>query len=184
MKKFECPDSADIFPGLKPVKDNPVDFFNAPAVDYARSFKERVDKRLREMKEEEKKMEGTQAADAYSGTYAFSKKGVKVLKTNPEVIRLHYVNSTMARAIGYNSDTETLFIEYHTGVVYRYPYVSAKTWAQITEAESIGQALQPIIKDAGRDWTKQAVRYFNTTLIEGSNLPVVRYLDTFTDDAG
>lgn len=72
------------------------------------------------------------------------------------------VQSTMVASVGYDNETETLFLEFHSkdgapAVIYRYPFVSANSFAEIVTSPSIGRALQPIIKSTQRDWIKENV---------------------------
>lgn len=72
-------------------------------------------------------------------------------------LKMVEVDSTVVKSIGYNSKTETLFIEYLTGILYEYHFVSASVAAAIVFSDSVGKALQPLIKDSKREYTKYRV---------------------------
>ena len=55
------------------------------------------------------------------------------------------VESSMARSVGYDPNTFTLEIEFHTGEVWQYQYVSAKMYAELMKG-SIGKYFQTHIK--------------------------------------
>ena len=60
----------------------------------------------------------------------------------------HQVASSNIRAIGYNSATQTLEVEFQSGWVYQYYGVSAFLHRQIMQASSKGQFLNQYIKNA------------------------------------
>lgn len=53
-------------------------------------------------------------------------------------ITLHSVRSSAINRLGYDPTTATLAVEYHSGEVYHYPGVPAKTVADLEQAKSLG----------------------------------------------
>ncbi|PMB18870.1 KTSC domain-containing protein [Fischerella thermalis] len=49
------------------------------------------------------------------------------------------MNSSMANAIGYDSDRNILQIEFHNGAVYQYSDIDEDTWQDLHQADSIGK---------------------------------------------
>ncbi|WP_235656452.1 KTSC domain-containing protein, partial [Fischerella thermalis] len=49
------------------------------------------------------------------------------------------MNSSMANAIGYDSDRNILQIEFHNGAVYQYSDIDQDTWQDLHQADSIGK---------------------------------------------
>ena len=60
----------------------------------------------------------------------------------------HQVASSNVRAIGYDTATQTLEVEFHSGWVYQYYGVPEILHQQIMEASSKGQFLNQYIKNA------------------------------------
>lgn len=63
-----------------------------------------------------------------------------------EPIAMLPVSSSMAYAVGYNSDEQILQVEFQSGAVYRYSEVDAQTWEDLHSADSIGQFFNQEIK--------------------------------------
>ncbi|HEY9810391.1 MAG TPA: KTSC domain-containing protein [Halomicronema sp.] len=59
-------------------------------------------------------------------------------KPTPQPISMLPVNSTMASAIGYDPDQQTLQVEFSSGKVYQYTDVEEETWESLCQADSIG----------------------------------------------
>jgi len=60
----------------------------------------------------------------------------------------HLVASSNVRAIGYDSATQTLEVEFQSGWVYQYYGVSKYLYQQIMQASSKGRFLNQYIKNA------------------------------------
>lgn len=56
-----------------------------------------------------------------------------------EPIAMLPVSSSMANAVGYNSDQQILQVEFHNGAVYQYADVDEHTWEELHQSESIGR---------------------------------------------
>lgn len=56
------------------------------------------------------------------------------------------VNSSMAKAIGYDNENQTLQVEFHSGAVYQYSDVEAETWESLQAADSTGRFFNSEIK--------------------------------------
>lgn len=56
------------------------------------------------------------------------------------------VNSSMAKAIGYNNESQTLQVEFHSGAVYQYSDVDSETWESLQAADSTGRFFNSEIK--------------------------------------
>lgn len=69
-----------------------------------------------------------------------------VLKNAEEPIAMLPVNSSMAKAVGYDSDQQILQVEFHNGAVYKYADVDEDTWEDLHQAESIGRFFNYEIK--------------------------------------
>lgn len=65
---------------------------------------------------------------------------------SPEPLEILPVNSSMARTIGYDPDTELLQIEFSNGSVYQYEDVEPETWESLQEADSTGKFFNSEIK--------------------------------------
>jgi KTSC domain len=57
------------------------------------------------------------------------------------------VDSSSLRSIGYERATQTLEVEFKNGGIYRYEGVSAETWDQLRNAESLGRFFQDHVRD-------------------------------------
>jgi hypothetical protein len=64
------------------------------------------------------------------------------------------VNSTNVRAIGYDAQTQTLEIEYASGMIYQYFDVSESVYLEVINSSSVGTAVNTIIKGSFR-YSKQ-----------------------------
>jgi hypothetical protein len=69
-----------------------------------------------------------------------------VLPVVEEPIAMLPVRSTMATAIGYDSDEEILQVEFKNGSVYQYSGVDEDTWEDLHAADSIGSFFNTEIK--------------------------------------
>ena len=87
-----------------------------------------------------------------------------------QTITLLPVNSSMVKAIGYNSDKEWLYVQFNNGIVYKYPAVSAVKAIGVLTADSIGRAIRQTVIDQKL--------YTFTKLKVGENIEV-RYASTF-----
>lgn len=63
-----------------------------------------------------------------------------------EPIAMLPVSSSMAYAIGYNSQDQILQVEFQSGAVYQYQGVEADTWEDFQAADSIGKFFNAEIK--------------------------------------
>jgi hypothetical protein len=63
-----------------------------------------------------------------------------------EAIAMLPVNSSMATAVGYDSEEQVLQVEFYNGVVYQYSGIEAETWEDLQTADSIGQFFNQEIK--------------------------------------
>ncbi|AFZ23124.1 hypothetical protein Cylst_0797 [Cylindrospermum stagnale PCC 7417] len=63
-----------------------------------------------------------------------------------EPIAMLPVSSSMAYAVGYNSDEQILQVEFQSGAVYQYSEVDAQTWEDLHSADSIGRFFNQEIK--------------------------------------
>lgn len=64
----------------------------------------------------------------------------------PEPIAMLPVSSSMAQAIGYDADSQTLQIEFASGAVYQYADVEEETWESLRDADSTGKFFNSEIK--------------------------------------
>ncbi|QSJ19050.1 KTSC domain-containing protein [Nostoc sp. UHCC 0702] len=63
-----------------------------------------------------------------------------------EPIAMLPVNSSMAAAVGYDSDECILQVEFQNGAVYQYSGVDSQTWEDLHSADSIGTFFNEEIK--------------------------------------
>ncbi|BAU05105.1 KTSC domain-containing protein [Fischerella major NIES-592] len=63
----------------------------------------------------------------------------KDLPAYEQSIAMLPMNSSMANAIGYDSDRNILQIEFHNGAVYQYSDIDQDTWQDLHQADSIGK---------------------------------------------
>ncbi|MBD2429716.1 MULTISPECIES: KTSC domain-containing protein [Fischerella] len=63
----------------------------------------------------------------------------KDLPAYEQSIAMLPMNSSMANAIGYDSNTNILQIEFHNGAVYQYSDIDQDTWQDLHQADSIGK---------------------------------------------
>ncbi|MER3491375.1 MAG: KTSC domain-containing protein [Mastigocladus sp. ERB_26_2] len=63
----------------------------------------------------------------------------KDLPAYEQSIAMLPINSSMANAIGYDSNTNILQIEFHNGTVYQYSDIDQDTWQDLHQADSIGK---------------------------------------------
>lgn len=56
------------------------------------------------------------------------------------------VNSSMAKAIGYDNESQTLQVEFHNGAIYQYSDVESETWESLQAADSTGKFFNSDIK--------------------------------------
>ena len=68
------------------------------------------------------------------------------LPSDEEPIAMLPVSSSMANAVGYDSNQQILQVEFHNGVVYQYAEVDEHTWEDLHQAESIGRFFNDEIK--------------------------------------
>ena len=71
-----------------------------------------------------------------------------LLPSDEEPIAMLPVGSSMANAVGYDSNQKILQVEFHNGVVYQYAEVNEDTWEDFHQAESIGRFFNDEIKGA------------------------------------
>jgi hypothetical protein len=57
------------------------------------------------------------------------------------------VDSSSLRSIGYDRETETLEVEFHSGGIYRYNGVPFDTWWAFRQSESKGKFFQERVRD-------------------------------------
>ena len=57
------------------------------------------------------------------------------------------VSSTSLRSVGYDPENQELEIEFTSGKVYRYHHVSPEVYAELMQAESLGQFFNAQIRD-------------------------------------
>ena len=63
-----------------------------------------------------------------------------------EPLAMQPVNSSMAKAIGYDCDRQTLQIEFNNGSVYQYTQVEQETWESLQTTDSTGRFFNSEIK--------------------------------------
>jgi hypothetical protein len=63
-----------------------------------------------------------------------------------EAIAMLPVNSSMATAVGYDSEEQVLQVEFYNGAVYQYSGIEAETWEDLQAADSIGEFFNQEIK--------------------------------------
>lgn len=63
----------------------------------------------------------------------------KPLPSSEESIAMLSVNSSMANAVGYDTDNNILQVEFHNGTVYQYSGVDEDTWEDLHQTDSIGK---------------------------------------------
>jgi len=63
-----------------------------------------------------------------------------------EPIAMLPVNSSMATAVGYDSNEQVLQVEFYNGTVYQYSGVETETWEDLQLADSIGKFFNQEIK--------------------------------------
>lgn len=63
----------------------------------------------------------------------------KDLPAYEQSIAMLPMNSSMANAIGYDSNTNILQIEFHNGAVYQYSEIDQDTWQDLHQADSVGK---------------------------------------------
>lgn len=56
------------------------------------------------------------------------------------------VKSSNVKSVGYDPGSGTLEVEFLSGTVYQYPKVSTKEYEALIGAESVGRALNTVIK--------------------------------------
>lgn len=61
------------------------------------------------------------------------------LPTIDEAIAMLPVESSMANAVGYDSDEEVLQVEFNNGAIYQYEDVDDETWDGLYKTDSIGR---------------------------------------------
>ncbi|MDJ0799754.1 MAG: KTSC domain-containing protein [Calothrix sp. MO_167.B12] len=61
------------------------------------------------------------------------------LPTIDEAIAMLPVESSMANAVGYDSDEEVLQVEFNNGAIYQYTDVDDETWDGLYKTDSIGK---------------------------------------------
>ena len=70
----------------------------------------------------------------------------KQITSIPEPIAMLPVSSSMAKAIGYDADSQTLQIEFASGAVYQYADVEEETWESLRDSDSTGKFFNSEIK--------------------------------------
>lgn len=68
------------------------------------------------------------------------------LPPEEEAIAMLPVDSSMAAAVGYDSEEQVLQVEFYNGVVYQYSGVEAETWEDLQSTDSIGKFFNQEIK--------------------------------------
>jgi len=68
------------------------------------------------------------------------------ITSSAEAIAMLPVSSSMAAAIGYDSESQTLQIEFASGAVYQYAEVEEETWESLRDADSTGKFFNSEIK--------------------------------------
>lgn len=68
------------------------------------------------------------------------------LPTIDEAIAMLPVESSMANAVGYDSDEEVLQVEFNNGAIYQYEDVDDETWDGLYKTDSIGKFFNSEIK--------------------------------------
>ncbi|BAY38092.1 hypothetical protein NIES2111_24370 [Nostoc sp. NIES-2111] len=63
-----------------------------------------------------------------------------------EAIAMLPVNSSMATAVGYDSEEQVLQVEFYNGAVYQYSGIEVETWDDLQAADSIGEFFNQEIK--------------------------------------
>ncbi len=61
------------------------------------------------------------------------------LPTIDEAIAMLPVESSMANAVGYDSDEEVLQVEFNNGAIYQYEDIDDETWDGLYKTDSIGK---------------------------------------------
>lgn len=65
----------------------------------------------------------------------------------PQSLPMLPVQSSMANAVGYDSEQEVLQVEFKNGAVYQYEDVDIETWHELQDADSVGQFFNQEIKN-------------------------------------
>ncbi|HLO50088.1 MAG TPA: KTSC domain-containing protein [Kamptonema sp.] len=69
------------------------------------------------------------------------------ITSSQDQIAMLPVSSSMAKAIGYDADSQTLQIEFRSGAVYQYADVEEDTWESLRNADSTGKFFNSEIKN-------------------------------------
>lgn len=64
-----------------------------------------------------------------------------------EAIKMESVNSSNIKEIGYNAKNKVMLVKFHTGAMYSYSMVTAKTYNEFKNAQSVGKYFATNIKD-------------------------------------
>jgi hypothetical protein len=72
--------------------------------------------------------------------------GSTPLPSNEPEIAMLPARSTMANAVGHDSDRQLLQVEFQTGAIYQYEDVATETWAALQAADSKGKFFHQEIK--------------------------------------
>lgn len=67
---------------------------------------------------------------------------------------LNLLNSSNINQIRYDKDTKDLYVEFHSGGVYKYLDVPYEVFQVISNSESIGKAFHSLIKKGGYEFEK------------------------------
>jgi hypothetical protein len=68
------------------------------------------------------------------------------LPTTEDAIAMLPIESSMAKAVGYDSDEEVLQVEFRNGEIYQYQDVDDSTWDGLYKTDSIGKFFNQKIK--------------------------------------
>lgn len=69
-------------------------------------------------------------------------------------MELQHVESSNIEAIGYDTDTNELYVEFKNGSTYKYMGVPFETYQELMDAESHGTYLNANIKKGGFEYVK------------------------------
>ena len=70
------------------------------------------------------------------------------------IIKLNNLGSSNIESINYNESEQLLFVEFHSGGVYKYSGVPREVFDAMSNAESVGKAFHNIIRKGGYAYEK------------------------------
>lgn len=70
------------------------------------------------------------------------------------MIKLNNLGSSNIESINYNESEQLLFVEFHSGGVYKYSGVPREVFDAMSNAESVGKAFHSLIRKGGYAYEK------------------------------